>query len=292
MAPPGIAWRQRPHLFRQAGIAFRAALIALMPLMSSAAGAADARAADARTQEQPILTILFSTQDPMLGWDAAAARPTGSLYDFTQKLAHEAGVVLRWEPPRTRRRVLADLEERADAACTVAIARTAERAARFKFTAPMTAAPDWVILTRADDKRIGSPASLMALRDRPDLTLGIPDGSFMESLIDGQPGTAAEQAVTPPAPNAAGNRQRITGTSTTLLAMLAKGRVDYIPFDLNTLAAQAGLLGMPANAFRALRLPELAFVGQGYMACGSATPDAVIDRLNRAVVRTGLYSFE
>lgn len=237
------------------------------------------------TAPMPILSILYPVQEPLLTFNSGTGASGGSLYDFTQTLARKAGITLHWDEPRSRRRILVEMESRTDAVCTVNIAKTPERAARFKYTAPVTIAPDWVILVRADDARIGDKTSVADLRRRPDLILGLPDGSFMETLIDvSEP--AAPQAAPPRE-----NREKISGSPMTLLAMLAKKRVDFIPYDASTVDADRNTLGLPGGIFRAVRVPEFNFIGQGYMACGQGTPDAIIERLNRAVVATGLYTF-
>lgn len=232
----------------------------------------------------PVLSILYPVQEPLLTFDRATGATAGSLYDFTQALARKAGITLHWEEPRSRRRVLVEMASRADAVCTVNIARTPERAAKFKYTAPLTIAPDWVILVRADDRRIGDRTSVADLRRRSDLILGLPDGSFLEALIDTPEATAQG------APSQE-NRERISGSTTSLLTLLARKRVDFIPYDANTLDNDRATLGLPEGIFRVIRVPEFNFIGQGYMACGRGTPDAIIERLNRAVVATGLYTF-
>lgn len=285
-----VSWRRSPWC-RRTGLAV-AFLLAwpgpgaalASPPASPPSAAVPPPPADGKTAPPPVLSILYPVQEPLLTFDRATGATVGSLYDFTQALARKAGITLHWDEPRSRRRVLVEMESRTDAVCTVNIARTPERAAKFKYTAPLTIAPDWVILVRADDRRIGDRTSVADLRRRPDLILGLPDGSFLEALIDTPEATAQG------APSQE-NRERISGSTTSLLVLLARKRVDFIPYDANTLNNDQATLGLPDGIFRVIRVPEFNFIGQGYMACGQGTPDSIIERLNRAVVATGLYTF-
>ncbi|MEC4589403.1 transporter substrate-binding domain-containing protein [Nitrospirillum amazonense] len=233
----------------------------------------------------PTLVMVFAEQPPVLNWNRETQQPYGPLINTMNRVAARAGLTLVWQEPWTRRRLLNDLDAGRQPLCTLNWALTPDRARRFKFTDPLGPAPDWVLLVRASDPRIGTNPTLADLLTRPDLVFGFSDGSWADERYV-QPGRpdqpGAGQPAAAPAPDAP-NRERVRGGQSTLVAMVAKGRIDFAL--INRLALDRMLADRhisPAD-LRTIPAPDAGPSQPGRVMCTQSTASALIDRLNQAI---------
>ncbi|WP_044559110.1 ABC transporter substrate-binding protein [Azospirillum sp. B4] len=245
-------------------------------------GASGARAViDEAAPANPTLVMVFAEQPPVLNWNREAGQPYGSLVDLMNRIAVRAGFTLLWQEPWTRRRLLADLDAGRQPLCTLNWALTPERAQHFKFTNPLGPAPDWVLLVRASDTRIGPAPTLDSLLARPDLVFGFSDGSWADERYV-QPRLDTRQGTQTPAGDAP-NRERVRAGQSTLVAMLQKGRVDYVLVNRLTLDRMLAERHIPAAELRTIPAPDSGPTQPGRIMCTQSTATAVIDRLNQAI---------
>ncbi|MEA1651745.1 transporter substrate-binding domain-containing protein [Nitrospirillum sp. BR 11164] len=240
----------------------------------------------------PTLVMVFAEQPPVLNWNRETQQPYGPLVDTMTRVAARAGLTLVWQEPWTRRRLLTDLDAGRQPLCTLNWALTPDRARRFKFTDPLGPAPDWVLVVRASDPRIGAnptPADLLA---RPDLVFGFSDGSWADERYvqaggqaGGQPGGQAGTPDRPgaaPAPDAP-NRERVRGGQSTLVAMVAKGRIDFALINRLALDRMLAERHISPADLRTIPAPDAGPSQPGRVMCTQSTASALIDRLNQAI---------
>ncbi|MEE3623082.1 transporter substrate-binding domain-containing protein [Nitrospirillum sp. BR 11752] len=241
---------------------------------------------DDATPPNPTLTMVFAEQPPLLGWNRETQQPYGPLATVMNRVAARAGLTLVWQEPWARRRLLTDLEAGRQPLCTVNWALTADRAKRFKFTEPLGPVPDWVLLVRTSDPRIGNAPTLPELLARPDLVFGFSDGSWAEErYVHPAPNAAADasRARNVP-PHDAPNRERVRGGMSVLVAMINKGRIDYAIIDHRSLDRIMAEQGIPAGDLRTISAPNVGPNQPGRVMCTLSTPNTVIERLNQAIV--------
>ncbi|TWB19126.1 ABC-type amino acid transport substrate-binding protein [Nitrospirillum amazonense] len=224
--------------------------------------------------------MVFAEQPPVLNWNRETRQPYGPLVDTMTRVAARAGLTLVWQEPWTRRRLLTDLDAGRQPLCTLNWALTSDRARRFKFTDPLGPAPDWVLLVRASDPRIGANPTLADLLTRPDLVFGFSDGSWADERYV-QPALRA-QAGPQPRPDAP-NRERVRSGHSTLVAMVAKGRIDYTIIDRLMLDHMLAEWHIPPADMRTIPAPDAGPSQPGRVMCTLSTASEVIDRLNQAI---------
>lgn len=226
------------------------------------------------------LVMIFAEQPPLLTWDRDTHQPGGTLAVAMNRIAARAGLTLSWQEPWARRRVLADLDAGRQPLCAVNWALTPERAHRFKFTEPLGPPPDWVLVVRAGDTRLGAEPTLGTLLPRPDLIFGFSDGTWVDERY--------VQPFLPPhaegqTPTDAPNRERVRGGQSTLLAMVQKGRVDYALVNRASLGRMLSDGNVAQADLRIIPAPDAGPNQPGRVMCTQSIPNALIDRLNQAI---------
>ncbi|MEA1674136.1 substrate-binding periplasmic protein [Nitrospirillum sp. BR 11163] len=228
----------------------------------------------------PTLVMVFAEQPPVLNWNRETQRPYGPLVNTMNRVAARAGLTLVWQEPWTRRRLLTDMDASRQPLCTPNWALTPDRAHRFKFTDPLGPAPDWVLLVRASDPRIGQAPTLAELLARPDLVFGFSDGSWVDERYV-QPPLHTEPKAAPP-PDAP-NRERVRSGQSTLVAMVAKGRIDFTLVNRLTLDRMLAERHIAPADLRVIPAPDAGPSQPGRVMCTLSTASALIDRLNQAI---------
>ncbi|MBB6251798.1 transporter substrate-binding domain-containing protein [Nitrospirillum iridis] len=236
---------------------------------------------DEASPATPTLVMVFAEQPPILNWNRETQQPYGSLVDLMTRVAARAGLTLLWQEPWARRRLLTDLDAGRQPLCALNWALTPDRATRFKFTEPLGPAPDWVLLVRANDSRIGATPTLDSLLARPDLVFGFSDGSWADERYV-RPEMDRRRTGTEPVADAP-NRERVRAGLSTLVAMVHRGRIDYTLVDRRSMDRILAERHIPPADLRAIPAPGSGPSQPGRVMCSRSTAATVIDRLNQAI---------
>lgn len=179
-----------------------------------------------------------------------------------------AGIAHRWvELPTVRQ--LVTLKDSARPACAVGWFRNPEREQQFKFTRAIYRDRPTVALARADFTP-ASPNLADTLR-QPRLSVLMKDGFSYGPLIDGLLASARPERVV------------TSAESVAMVHMVAAHRADFMfaaEEEATYLVEQAGVA---PGRLKVVHFADLPPGERRYVLCSKATPDEVIERLNRAI---------
>lgn len=179
-----------------------------------------------------------------------------------------AGLEFRWTLLPTVRQ-LVTLKDSLVPACAVGWFKNPERELQFKFTKPIYRDRPTVALARSNFHAV-APTLIDTLR-QPGLSVLVKDGFSYGPLIDGMLLLARPERVVTSVESAA------------MVSMIAAQRASFMfaaEEEANYLVEQAGV---PLNALKLVRFADVPPGERRYILCSKATPDEVIERLNKAI---------
>lgn len=179
-----------------------------------------------------------------------------------------AGLAFRWVPLPTVRQ-LVTLKEQAQAACAVGWFKNAERELQFKFSKPIYRDRPTVALARAD---FPAPAPTLAdtLR-QPGLSVLVKDGFSYGPLIDGLLAQhKPERVVT-------------SAESLAMASMVASQRASFMFAAEEEAAYLVEQAGASPSPLKLVHFSDLPPGERRHILCSKATPDEVMERLNKAI---------
>lgn len=159
--------------------------------------------------------------------------------------------------------------------CMIGWRRTAERARIGKFTVPLADGKLQGAVTRADNPYMKNGGLLQETLGNRALRLLVKDNYSVGDELDGAIARAA-----PP-------RLHTTVESRNMLEMLLLGRADYMFMSEEEVAGviAAPGSGLKPDQFRYIHFADLQARVDRRLWCSQIVPDAVIERLNAAIVR-------
>ncbi|MBT9596698.1 MAG: transporter substrate-binding domain-containing protein [Vitreoscilla sp.] len=179
-----------------------------------------------------------------------------------------AGLEFRWTLLPTVRQ-LVTLKDSLVPACAVGWFKNPERELQFKFTKPIYRDRPTVALARSNFHAL-APTLIDTLR-QPGLSVLVKDGFSYGPLIDGMLLLARPERV-------------VTSVeSVAMVSMIAAQRASFMfaaEEEANYLVEQAGV---PLNALKLVRFADVPPGERRYILCSKATPDELIERLNKAI---------
>lgn len=179
-----------------------------------------------------------------------------------------AGLEFRWTLLPTVRQ-LVTLKDSLVPACAVGWFKNPERELQFKFSKPIYRDRPTVALARSNFHAL-APTLIDTLR-QPGLSVLVKDGFSYGSLIDGMlQHTRPERVVT-------------SVESAAMVSMIAAQRASFMfaaEEEANYLVEQAGV---PLSALKLVRFADVPPGERRYILCSKATPDELIERLNKAI---------
>ena len=237
-------------------LAWPAALVAA--LGAPPAPAADTAPVDLYYFERPPYVTRRPGSDEVTGLTATPAA----------QAFRAAGVAFRWVQLPTVRQ-LVTLKDQAHAACAVGWFKNAEREQQFKFSKPIYRDRPTVALARADFAV--SAASLADTLRQPGVSVLVKDGFSYGPLIDGLLAQhKPERVVT-------------SAESVAMVSMVANQRASFMfaaEEEAAYLVEQAGALPHPLKIVHFSDLPP---GERRHILCSKATPEEVMERLNKAI---------
>jgi polar amino acid transport system substrate-binding protein len=179
-----------------------------------------------------------------------------------------AGIAHRWvELPTVRQ--LVTLKDSPRAACAVGWFRNPERELQFKFTRAIYRDRPTVAIARADFTP-ASPTLADTLR-QPRLSVLVKDGFSYGPLIDGLLAAARPERVV------------TSAESVAMVHMVAAHRADFMFAAEEEAAYLVEQAGVAPGRLKVVHFGDLPPGERRYVLCSKATPDEVIERLNRAI---------
>lgn len=179
-----------------------------------------------------------------------------------------AGIPFRWVELPTMRQ-LVTLKDHPRAACAVGWFRNPEREQQFKFTRAIYRDRPTVALARADFTP-ASPNLADTLR-QPRLSVLMKDGFSYGPLIDGLLASARPERVV------------TSAESVAMVHMVAAHRADFMFAAEEEAAYLVEQAGVAPGRLKVVHFADLPPGERRYVLCSKATPDEVIERLNRAI---------
>lgn len=194
----------------------------------------------------------------------------GVTADHVNAVFREAGASLVWiNTPFLRQ--LHVIEEAKGCDCLAGVFRTPERERYALYTRPLYRDQPFHALTRMEDERIKSGASLLETLRRSDLTLEIKKGYSYGRWVDTQIATFKPKM------------DATTSESEQMLKKLVAGRADYMlvaPQEAEGLIASAG---MHPGRFRIVPFADMPPGENRYIMCSRKVGEALIRRLDAVI---------
>jgi polar amino acid transport system substrate-binding protein len=233
-----------------------------LPLATLGAIAADAAAAG-----EPIELYYFE-RPPYVAQRPGGAEVDGLTAAPAAQAFAAAGIAFRWVQLPTMRQ-LVTLRDSPRAACAVGWFRNPERDQQFKFTRPIYRDRPTVAIARADFQPAG--ATLAETLRAPRLRVLLKDGFSYGPLIDGMLAAARPERV------------MTSAESVAMVHMVAGQRAQFMFAAEEEAAYLVEQAGVPPAQLKLLHFADLPPGELRHILCSKATPDEVIERLNRVI---------
>lgn len=179
-----------------------------------------------------------------------------------------AGVAFRWLPLPTVRQ-LVTLKDQAHPACAVGWFKNAEREQQFKFSKPIYRDGPTVALARGDF--VASGPTLADTLRQPGVSVLVKDGFSYGPLIDALLAQhKPERVVT-------------SAESASMVSMIASQRASFMFAAEEEAAYLVEQAGVPAHGLKIVHFSDLPPGERRHILCSKATPDEVMERLNKAI---------
>lgn len=215
------------------------------------------------------MTMAFPDMAPYLVRNSATDQVEGAIAQRVTELAAQAGLEVRWVGPLPRARIWAGMAAQRPI-CHPNARRTADRAERFKMTAPVFNSPDYRIIVRRDMPHPDHATLAAWLADETLIfgrLLGRSLGPELDRLVERHKGRVAS----------------VRTSSLDLVKMLVAGRIDFTVMDVNELAKLLSIVGAEFEDFDAIPLPDLPHAEAGRIMCAASVPDTVISAFDAAI---------
>lgn len=230
-------------------------------------GQVSAVAALGAAAAEPIELYYFE-RPPYVAQRAGGADVDGLTATPAAQAFAAAGIAFRWVQLPTMRQ-LVTLKDSPRPACAVGWFRNAEREQQFKFTRAIYRDRPTVAIARAEFQPAG--ASLAETLRAPRLQVLLKDGFSYGPLIDGMLATARPERV-------------VTSAETmSMVRMVAAQRAQFMFAAEEEAAYLIEQAGVPATQLKLLHFADLPPGERRHILCSKATPDELIERLNRAI---------
>ncbi|WP_375740154.1 substrate-binding periplasmic protein [Pseudomonas boanensis] len=216
------------------------------------------------------LTVYYIEKPPY--YHTERGEPTGFLLERARAIFSKADVPVHFEA-RPAKRILHELQQGRDAACSIGWFKTPERQQFAWFSRPIHRDAPMLVLTRNSlAEQIRSYSSLSALVQSP-LRLGLVDG-FSYGGLDHMLKTASSHKVTaPPAQT---------------VRMLAAERIDFTLIDERELPYILAEADLRDAKLTKLNMPDIPAGQLRYLMCSKAVDDALRERLDQAIEDLGV----
>lgn len=237
---------------------------AIVRVLCLASLAASAGAADA---VEP-LPLYYFDRPPYVQKVSRSGEVGGLTATPAAQAFRAAGLAFRWTLLPTVRQ-LVTLKDSQVPACAVGWFKNPERELQFKFTKPIYRDGPTVALARSDFHAV-APTLIDTLR-QPGLSVLVKDGFSYGPLIDGMLLLARPEKVV----------TSVDGVA--MVSMIGAQRASFMfaaEEEATYLLEQAGV---PANALKLVHFADVPPGERRYLLCSKATPDEVIERLNKAI---------
>lgn len=236
-------------------------------LGQASALAALGAAAAGPSAAEPIELYYFE-RPPYVAQRAGGADVDGLTATPAAQAFEAAGIAFRWVELPTMRQ-LVTLKDSPRAACAVGWFRNPEREQQFKFTRPIYRDRPTVAIARTDFQPAG--ATLAETLRAPRLQVLLKDGFSYGPLIDGMLAAARPERV-------------VTSAETvSMVHMVAARRAQFMFAAEEEAAYLIEQAGVPATQLKLLHFTDLPPGERRHILCSKATPDELIERLNRAI---------
>ena len=195
----------------------------------------------------------------------------GSLLDLSDRIFAEAGIPVTYTPMPAKR-ILVYIQENETPFASVGWFKTRDRESYAKYTLPIYTNRPLVVVTQRDSP-VSQHRTLGRVLADSRLSLGRLQGYSDGDRVDLMIQRAAPEIIT------------VVGTKVQLLRMLNAGRFSYMllaPEELDSLCSDAGV---DRDCVAGLPMDDIPTGNRRYIICSRSTPDPIIEKLNRAILK-------
>ncbi|MFH1982308.1 MAG: transporter substrate-binding domain-containing protein [Pseudomonadota bacterium] len=245
--------------------------IAAMMLLATIAAAAGS--SGTALAETPLRIIYFERPPHYYTYRGEAQ---GVLVERTRTIMAEAGMRATFVKIPVKR-IINEIQTATTPVCSIGWFKTAERLAFASFTLPIYQDRPLVVLTTRDKHpRIAGYAGMDALLADMSQTLGVVSGFSYGSVVDRMMA------------NRHSTIESVTGNLSQLLKMLDAGRVDYLILSPEGIPGALRAVGLNPENFDTVEFQDVPPGNPRYLMCSQSVPEAVIDGINKAILRIRL----
>lgn len=237
-------------------------------LLSAIAAAGGSRGS--AMAETPLRVIYFERPPHYYTYRGEAR---GVLVERTRTIMAEAGMAAAFVKMPVKR-IIHEIRNAATPVCSIGWFRNDERERFASFTLPIYQDRPLVVLTaRGKQPRIAGYQDMDSLLADTTQTLGVISGFSYGTVVD----RMMTNRKTP--------LESLTGSLSQLLKMLDKGRVDYLVISPEGIQGALTAVGLDPGNFDTVEFPDVPPGNQRHLMCSQSTPEAVIERINTAILR-------